>query len=204
MPKKSASTTPKATTPPKKPAKKAEAQPDPQIAIAAEIQRLVETYGIAKDILEDLARFVTRQLQPPPQFTVKQLQTAIYQHFGVSNATDLKKSASFKLATSGMGKLSLSNRDDLERIYRRHIGILPYEEGEVGYGCINGINIFKYDLPWRTFGLDPHQATDQDIKAAYYRLSKMYHPDSPTGDDKIFQRLNLFYKSLTEKFEQWP
>lgn len=77
------------------------------------------------------------------------------------------------------------------------------QEGEEGYGCINGINIFKYDLPWRVFGLDPDRATDEDIKAAFYRLSKIYHPDSPTGDDKIFQRLTLFYKSLTEKFEQW-
>ncbi len=199
MPRKTASTKPKAT----KTTPKAEAKPDPQLAIASEIQRLSDTYGISRELLEDFARFVVRQLQPPPRLSVKELQKAVYNHFSVKNATELRKSSSFKLATSGMGKLNLSNADDLEHIYRQHIGILPNEEGEVGYGCINGINIFKYDLPWRVFGLDPNKATDEDIKAAYYRLSKLYHPDSPTGDDKIFQRLTLFYKSLTEKFEQW-
>ncbi|MFS8854754.1 MULTISPECIES: DnaJ domain-containing protein [unclassified Synechococcus] len=199
MPRKATSTKPKAT----RTTSKEGAGPDPQVAIAAEIQRLSDTYGISKELLENFARFVVRQLQPPPRLSVKELQKAIYNHFGVKNAAELRKSASFRLATSGMGKLNLSKIDDLERIYRQHIGILPNEEGEEGYGCINGINIFKYDLPWRVFGLDPDRATDEDIKAAFYRLSKIYHPDSPTGDDKIFQRLTLFYKSLTEKFEQW-
>lgn len=139
MPKKAASTKPKTT----RATSREETKPDPQGAIAAEIQRLSDTYGISKELLENFARFVVRQLQPPPRLSVKELQKAIYNHFGVKNAAELRKSASFKLATSGMGKLSLSNIDDLERIYRQHIGILPNEEGEEGYGCINGINIFK-------------------------------------------------------------
>jgi hypothetical protein len=199
VPRRTASTKPKAN----KTAPKAEAKPDPQLAIALEIQRLSDAYAISRELLEDFARFVVRQLQPPPRLSVKELQKAVYDHFSVKNATELRKSSSFKLATSGIGKLSLSNVDDLEHIYCQHIGILPNEEGKVGYGCINGINIFKYDLPWRVFGLDPDKATDEDIKAAYYRLSKLYHPDSQTGDDKIFQKLTLFYKSLMEKFEQW-
>ncbi|MDX2271847.1 MAG: DnaJ domain-containing protein [Cyanobacteriota bacterium] len=173
-------------------------------AVQTEIERLVTTSDLPRATLEAFSQFILRQVYPPQPLSIKELQKAIYQHFEVANATELKKSGSFKLASSGLGKLSLSDPEDCKKIYRRLIGVLPEEEGEVGYGCINGINIFKYDLPWRVFGLDPEKATDEDIKTAYRNLSKIYHPDIPnTGDDKIFQKINIYYKSLTEKFEQW-
>jgi DnaJ-class molecular chaperone len=75
--------------------------------------------------------------------------------------------------------------------------VLPHEAEEEGYGCINGIDIFKYFQPWQVFDLDPKTATKEDIKQAYYKLSKIYHPDvSGSGDDKIFERINTMYKSL--------
>jgi DnaJ-class molecular chaperone len=44
-------------------------------------------------------------------------------------------------------------------------------------------------------------ATTEEVKDAYRKLSKIYHPDIPqTGDSKIFERLTIFYKSLTDRF----
>jgi hypothetical protein len=105
------------------------------------------------------------------------------------------------MATSGIGKIDLSKKEGWEILYRKFIGILPHETNEQGYGCINGINIFKYNMPWNVFGLDPQVATTEEVKDAYRKLSKIYHPDIPqTGDSKIFERLTIFYKSLTDRF----
>lgn len=105
------------------------------------------------------------------------------------------------MATTSMGNLNLSKKAAWEALYRKVIGVLPEEKNAVGYGCINGIDIFKYDLPWQTFGLDRKTAGDEDIKSAYRDLSKIYHPDIPdTGDARIFNRLTIFYKSLSERF----
>ncbi|WP_370539382.1 MULTISPECIES: DnaJ domain-containing protein [Nostocales] len=57
--------------------------------------------------------------------------------------------------------------------------------------------MFNYFKPWQVFGLDPKTATKEEIKSAYYRLSKIYHPDNPeTGDRGIFERVEIMYKSI--------
>ena len=89
-------------------------------------------------------------------------------------------------------------KEGWEKLYRKFIGILPGEENQQGYGCINGINIFNYFKPWQVFDLDPQNATNKDIKNAYHRLSKIYHPDVPeTGDAAIFDCLTIMYKSIS-------
>jgi hypothetical protein len=174
--------------------------------VESEIQQLVAEYGYSKSILEGFALFVlqkepTKRKAKSKGLTLAQLKQAVYQHFQVKNTPALKKAGAFQMATSGMGTLDLSKKAGWETLYRKLIGILPNEENEQGYGCINGIDLFKYDLPWRVFGLDPKTATTEDIKSAYRELSKVYHPDNRnTGDAHIFARLTLFYKSLTEKF----
>jgi DnaJ-class molecular chaperone len=43
-------------------------------------------------------------------------------------------------------------------------------------------------------------ATKDDIRSAYHGLSKIYHPNNPkTGDAAIFNRLTIFYESLTDR-----
>ena len=112
-------------------------------------------------------------------------------------ADELKESGQFKMATDGMDKLNFNQKETWEMLYRKWIDILPNEIDEEGYGCINGINIFKYFRPWPVFNLDPKTATQEEIKTAFYQLSKIYHPDNQeTGDRKIFERLNQMYKSL--------
>jgi preprotein translocase subunit Sec63 len=171
--------------------------------VNAEVQRLAAEYGYSEAILSEFACFVLSKepkLSKKP-LTLSQLKQAVYEYFGVKDTTGLKKSGKFKLAISGMGKLNYSRKESWEAIYRKWIGVLPHEVNEKGRGCINGINIFKYDMPWKAFGLDPKQSDTEDVKKAYRELSRIYHPDnSETGDADIFDRLTVFYKSLTEKF----
>lgn len=172
-----------------------------------EMDRLVDVHGISTSVLEEFAKFVIENhkkkesaIKPPKvkKLTLAQIKTAIYQHFSVKNTTELKKSGGFKMATDGMATPNLSVKDGWEKLYRKFVGILPGEENQSGYGCINGINVFNYFKPWQVFDLDAQTATNQDIKNAYYKLSKIYHPDVPeTGDAKIFDCLSIMYKSIS-------
>ncbi len=176
--------------------------------IQNEIARIAELQSVNSIVLEEFAQFVIENHKKKPSkkpakkpLTLAQLKLAVYQHFNVADTTTLKKSSSFQMATSGMEKLELGKKKGWEILYRKFIGVLPEEENETGDGCINGINIFKYDLPWRAFGLDPKAATTDEVKSAYRELSKIYHPDIPeTGNAEVFNRLTMFYKSLTERF----
>jgi Uncharacterized protein conserved in bacteria (DUF2213)/DnaJ domain len=144
---------------------------------------------------------VQKSSAPKVKLSKTQVEGKVLEHYKVNSINDLKKNGQFRMATSGLGKLDLKKKSDLERVYRKTIGILPGEDSETGRGAINGINILKYDMPWKAFGLDPKTATDDDIKKAYRDLSKKYHPDRPGGDAEVFDKINTFYKSLTEKFD---
>jgi hypothetical protein len=174
--------------------------------IQDEISRISETYAVDSSILEEFAAFVINNHKTKPKtiktakvkpLSLAQLKEAIYEHFSVSSTAQLKRSNSFKMATDGIDDLNLGRKDAWETLYRELIGILPHEANQQGYGCINGIDIFKYFRPWQVFGLDPQTANQDDIKQSYRKLSKVYHPDAQqTGDTKIFDRLNAMYKSI--------
>jgi hypothetical protein len=137
------------------------------------------------------------QSTPQKSLKLKQLKEAICKYFEVANTEQLKKSDRFKMATDGMDKLNFSKKETWEIFYRKWIDILPEEQNQEGYGCINGIDIFKYHRPWQIFGLDRKTDTEEDLKKAYHQLSKIYHPDiQETGDREIFERLEKMYKSL--------
>lgn len=176
------------------------------LELQKEITRLAEIHSLNKSIFEEFAHFVVnnhnkKDSLPKPSkvkpLTLAQIKSEIYKHFSVKNTVELKKSGAFKMATDGMDTLNFKVKDGWEKLYRKFIGILPEEENQQGYGCINGINVFNYFKPWQVFDLDPQTATTQDIKNAYYKLSKIYHPDvSKTGDTAIFECLNIMYKSI--------
>lgn len=137
------------------------------------------------------------QSTPQKSLTLRQLKEAIYKYFEVEDTDQLKKSDRFKMATDGIDKLDFSKRETWGFFYRKWIDILPEEQNQEGYGCINGIDIFKYHRPWQIFDLDRKTATEEDLKKAYHQLSKIYHPDiQETGDREIFERLEKMYKSL--------
>jgi hypothetical protein len=180
--------------------------------VQSEISRLSETHGLEKSHFEAFAKFVIenhkkpepkppKPAKPPKPLTLPQLKAAVYKHFGVADTKALKLSGAFQLATSSIKNLDLSKRPGWETLYRKLIGVLPNEVNKQGYGCVNGIDIFKYDMPWRAFGLDPQTSTTAQIKTTYHSLSRIYHPDNrETGDARIFDRLTMFYKGLTETF----
>ncbi|HEY9639948.1 MAG TPA: J domain-containing protein [Coleofasciculaceae cyanobacterium] len=175
--------------------------------LQSEILRIAEIHGVSPTILENFACFVIDNHKKKPAkaktpkikpLTLTQLKESIFKHFEVKNTTELKKSGSFKMATDGMDALNLSAKDGWEKLYRKFIGVLPGEENQQGYGCINGINVFNYFKPWQVFGLDSQAATPESIKRAYHDLSKVYHPDVPdTGDAQIFDRINIMYRSIS-------
>lgn len=163
-----------------------------------EAKIISKRFNIPVEILENFAKVAICRVKPPKALTITQLKKAVWKYFGVSSTDKLKKLESFQMATDGMEKLNLGTKKSWEILYRKFIDVLPNEEWEVGHGCINGINIFKYNLPWKTFGLDPKTSSEEEIKNAYRELSKIYHPDVPeTGDATIFDRINLFYRTLT-------
>lgn len=171
--------------------------------VLTEIERLSAEYNLNRDVLCQFAEFVLSQQSvkksKPIQKHLKltDIKEAIFKYFKVQNVTELRKSGSFKMATDGMGKLNFTLKKDWEKLYRELIGILPGEEKEEGYGCINGVNIFKYDRPWQVFDLSPKTASVNEIRQAYRQLSKIYHPDvKETGDAGIFDRLTILYKSI--------
>jgi preprotein translocase subunit Sec63 len=191
--------------------------------ILEQISHICEQYSIESRILEDFADFAIknhRKKSPKPSLTkskttattttgpkvkpltLTQLKQAVYAYFEVSNTTELKKSSMFQMATRAFDNINLSQRESWEVIYRKYIGILPEEDYEQGKDCINGINILKYFRPYRVFDLDPNTASKEDIKNAYYRLSKIYHPDNQeTGNSHIFDRLTVMYKSITTEIK---
>ena len=175
--------------------------------IQNEITTLVKLHGVDRSVLEAFALFVVdnhkkkekvvKPLKVKP-LPLAQIKAAVYQYFSVKNTTELKKSGAFNMAIDGMDNLNLTIKSGWEQLYRKFIGILPEEDNQQGYGCINGLNIFNYFKPWRIFGLDAKVANTQDIKNAYYALSKIYHPDvTTTGDAAIFDRLTTMYKSIS-------
>jgi hypothetical protein len=194
---------------------------DPQVSVQPKdfkqvskqkILELTEQYNIDSVPLEQpvQSNAATHQLKssrPKPPLTLLQLQESICDYFKVKDTAELlERCGSFKLATDGMDNLKLSDeeidentrKESWKLLYRKLIGILPEEENQQGYGCIGGIDIFAYFKPWRVFQLEAKTASRSEIKAAYYRLSKIYHPDVPnTGDANIFDRLTVMYKSIT-------
>lgn len=175
--------------------------------IQNEITTLVKLHGVDRSVLEAFALFVVdnhkkkekvvKPLKVKP-LSLAQIKAAVYQYFSVKNTTELKKSGAFNMAIDGIDNLNLTVKNGWEQLYRKSIGILPEEENQQGYGCINGLNIFNYFKPWQIFSLDAKVANTQDIKNAYYALSKIYHPDvTITGDAAIFDRLTTMYKSIS-------
>ena len=171
-----------------------------------EINRIIESSGVDRSVIEEFALFVIanhKKKDPITKVTkskplpLAQIKAAIYQYFSVKNTTELRKSGAFNMAIDGMADLNLSVKAGWEKLYRKLIGILPNEENEQGDGCINGLNIFNYFKPWRIFGLDAKVATTQDIKNAYYGLSKIYHPDVPTTVNADIFALTIMYKSIS-------
>lgn len=179
--------------------------------VQAEITRLSQLHNVEPSVFQEFALLVlasetspkkatkskTTKAKKAKSLTLPQLKAAVLGYFEAKDAKTMQRSGTYKMATDGMESLNFSYKASWEILYRKFIGVLPHERDQEGYGCINGINIFKYSRPWDIFGLNPKTATTDDIKQSFRSLSKIYHPDIPeTGDAKIFDRLNTLYRSI--------
>lgn len=174
------------------------------LLVIQDYDRILKTKSENLSKIQEITEKYDRALKTPSEKFLKnkelkitEIKEAIYKRFNVEDTDELKKSEQFKMATDGMDKLNFNQKQTWEMLYRKWIDILPDETNEEGYGCINGIDIFKYFRPWQVFNLDSKTATQDDIKTAFRQLSKIYHPDNQeTGDRKIFERLTQMSDSL--------
>ena len=51
--------------------------------------------------------------------------------------------------------------------------------------------------PYTVLGVD-RTASEQDIKQAYRRLAKKYHPDKPDGNEEQFKRVSEAYDRIVK------
>ena len=158
--------------------------------LSSKLTHISETYEVPKELLLELVGTVTNKL------SLGEVKSAVQQTFNVDSTPELKKSEDFQALTANMGALPLNCRESWLKLYRKFVGVLPEEYGDLTSHHINGVDIFKYFKPWQVFGLDRQTATADDIRKAYHALSRRYHPDSPHGDREIFERLNTLYRSL--------
>lgn len=60
--------------------------------------------------------------------------------------------------------------------------------------------------PYKVLGLEPN-ASDEEVKRAYRRLAKQYHPDRNPGDEAAAQKMreiNIAYEMITDPEKQQP
>ena len=60
----------------------------------------------------------------------------------------------------------------------------------------------KYKNYYKILGLNSNHATDEEIKIAYRKLAKKYHPDINPGDDiasEKFKAINEAYQVLSDE-----
>jgi len=117
-----------------------------------EIARLAEMYGRVRlflkhllFVIENYEKRANHQTSSSFDSQLKSSNNIIYQQFSVKTLQNSRVGA-FKMATDGMDT-NLSVRTDGKS--STTVGILPGEENQQCYGCINGINVFNYFKPWQ-------------------------------------------------------
>lgn len=162
--------------------------------IREQIFHLSEQHGYSEEILLEFAEFINGGKFKPVELTMQQLKKAVTKAFGCRSYQELKKNGSFKLYIKDEN-LKLNLKSSWKQIYREWVDIPDSEKNDIGYGCINGIDIFKNFRPWEVFDLDSQKASAEDIKTAFRKLALEYHPDHG-GDQRIFERLQHMRDSL--------
>ena len=57
--------------------------------------------------------------------------------------------------------------------------------------------------PWKELGVN-RTASEDEVKQAYRRLAKQYHPDKPTGNEEKFKRVSEAYDIIKNGGPQQP
>ena len=57
------------------------------------------------------------------------------------------------------------------------------------------------DNPYKVLGVSPTSSLEE-IKIVYRQLSKIYHPDMKTGNEKKFREVNEAWKSIQKLYKE--
>jgi hypothetical protein len=163
-------------------------------AVRSRIRELAAEHNYEEQVLLSLAEFVNGGEFKQLELKMQELKAGVVQAFGCKNYAELKKNTAFKLYVAD-AKLKLNLKKSWQQIYREWVELPDSERNAIGEDCINGIDILRNFRPWEVFGLEPDNATADDIKAAFRKLSLQHHPDQG-GDEKLFERLKLMRDSL--------
>ncbi len=169
-------------------------------AVEALIQDLLASGRITHDSLLTFAERVNgsefkEASQPKPKaVTMTTAKKAVLDKFACKNVTELRKSKTFVMSMTGE-EISLKTKDDWMKLYRRWVAVPEDERNKSGPTCINGIDVLENFRPWHVFGLDPKNATAEDVKASFRDLVKVHHPDAG-GDPRVFERLQKMRDSV--------
>jgi hypothetical protein len=162
--------------------------------VVARIQELLANGTLDQAILLEFAEWIQGKPFPEPVLTLTQLKSEVCRVFGCANAKELRQSSEFNLAMAGRS-IDLKTKADWQKLYREWVGVPQAERNRSGATCINGIDVLENFRPWHVFGLEPTTASADDIKEAFRRLAKEYHPDVG-GDPRVMERLQKMRDSL--------
>ncbi len=163
-------------------------------AVRSKIRQIASAHQYDEQILLELAEYVNGGPFKQAELSMAELKDAVVKAFRCKSYEELKKNENFKLYIAD-AKLKLNTKDTWQKLYREWVALPESEQNAIGSNCINGIDIFRNFRPWEVFGLNPENATADDIKASFRKLSLQHHPDQG-GDAKVFDRLKHMRDSL--------
>lgn len=164
------------------------------------IQDLLQSGSITHNALLSFAERVNgSHFKEPPKpkakaITMATAKKAVLNKFSCKNASELRRNKTFAMSMTGE-EISLKTKDDWIKLYRRWVAVPEDERNNSGPTCINGIDVLENFRPWHVFGLDPKEATAEDVKASFRDLVKVHHPDVG-GDPRVFERLQKMRDSV--------
>jgi len=87
--------------------------------------------------------------------------------------------------------------------FRNRVALLLIFIGWIFFAMIiYQISLFDYEManfdPYEILGVS-ESADKKSIKSQYKKLSLVYHPDKPTGNEKLFMKLRKAYDALTDE-----
>jgi translocation protein SEC63 len=96
----------------------------------------------------------------------------------------------------------MGQKDPWLKTKRRSVMFLLLSGWAIFAMIIYQISLFDYEMA----NFDPYEilqvgldSTPKEIKKKYRELSLIYHPDKPTGNEKLFMKLTKAYNSLTDE-----